>query len=174
MNGIIPFLVEYFRNLCEQHPDVNGFLTGERYDSNLDYQTYPVVWLRYPILGRMTEDHAFYDIVLGCYTNTLKDDNGNEVVQGESTTQRPANQIDFTSMLPSDSMMERCLRILGNLFVKFKQDSDAALLIPTYIQECRFTTKTRVFNDDVTGAEIIITVKMENPYKCEVEDLFTI
>jgi len=72
MNGIIQMLVEYFRNLSNLHPDVNGFLTGEKYDSNLNWQEYPIVFLRYPMAGTMEEDFIYVNLELGCYTNDVK------------------------------------------------------------------------------------------------------
>lgn len=173
MNGIIQMLVEYFRNLSNLHPEVNGFMTGEKYDSNLNWQEYPVVFLRYPMTGTIEEDYVYVNLELSCYTNTLKDENGTELVQGENTTERPTNQVDYLNLLPSDAMMERCLHIMGNYIVKLKQDCDS-VSIPARFIDSKYVTKSRVFNDSVTGVEVTIRLKFDNPYKCEVPEIFTL
>lgn len=170
---VITNLIEYLKNMANDHIEIQGFVTGEEYEQNHSLRVYPLLWMKLPVRSVIDQaaDTMTLEFTLGVYSNTIKDADGNIYIIREDNVTTPNNQIDYVGIIAQDMLMDNTFAIMSQVLSKMMYDIEEGLLALRMTSNA-LNTVERYSNDDVYGTECLISIVVPNPYKCNLQNYF--
>lgn len=156
---LIQNVLGYMRTLASNSADIKGFYVGEEYQSNNQYQEYPVLFVRLPLSYTYNQDKTWYtiDLKLCVYDNRNLDEYDNASQSTEFYQTSAIEQLNRTG------------NILNNVLQQIETEIHSSTWNFSILTVGLIETVTRVWNDDVNGVECNISLKV--PFACMYEPI---
>lgn len=153
-------VVDYFARVASESTKIKDFRIGESFQTNQDFQRYPILFLRLPFNYNYVRSKGWVtiSITLSVYTNVSRDEYGNTTATNEYYFDDDINQLND------------CANILNSIIQRLEDDAHKENWVFASPDNVRVDTVSNVYNDDLQGVECTLTLLVPN--QCDYEGYF--